>query len=113
VIVRTALLVLVFNLVIFSVIVQHRQQQLKTRVLAAQVNRQEEMQRLNQLESYWEKVVTDSPTYRDGFVQLAVIDYRQGDLESSKKWLTKVYTIDPNYELPVTLAFLQPLVPEL
>jgi len=73
------------------------------RVLAAETARSNELAQLIKLHSYWKKITSDFPTYRDGFVQLAVVDAQLGDEVSSKKDIQHVFTLDPNFQLPASL----------
>lgn len=107
---RSVLLLLVANLVLIGVLVQIQNKNLNQRVLALQTSRQAEINELNQLRTHWEKIVSDSPTYRDGYLQLAAIEYKLQNPLVAKHYLGKVLDIDPNFELPITLSFLQPLV---
>jgi tetratricopeptide (TPR) repeat protein len=45
---------------------------------------------------YWVKIIEGNHTYRDGYIELADIDYRLGDLETARKWLEKAKELDPN-----------------
>src|SRR3972149_10625863 len=47
---------------------------------------------------YWEKLVTQNPTYRDGYLQLAIIDNVLGNKEESLMYFQKAKSIDPNSE---------------
>ncbi len=49
---------------------------------------------------YWQKLVDQVPTYRDGYIKLFVLNsklYRDFD---AKKFLEKVLSLDPNLSLP-------------
>lgn len=98
------------NLIAFSLFVQSQNDNLSRRVLALKTERQQEIAKLNNLKVHWEKIVADSPTYRDGYLQLAAIEYKLQNATIAKFHLQKVLEIDPNFELPITLSFLQPLV---
>ncbi len=89
---------------VFTQIYQHKN---NTRVLAAEVDHSEELIKLFDLKNYWEKLIAFSPTYRDGYLQLAVIYYQLGDADKAHEYISKVYELDPNYELPTTLFFLK------
>lgn len=51
---------------------------------------------LQKQKSYWEEIVKKNPTYRDGYLELALINHTLGDKESSIKQFEKAKTIDPN-----------------
>ena len=57
---------------------------------------------------YWQKVASASPTFRDAYVQLALISYQLSDTEDAKKYLQTALDIDPNWIVP---APLHPLLP--
>jgi tetratricopeptide (TPR) repeat protein len=44
----------------------------------------------------WEKVVAKHKDYRDGYLELARLEYRTGDIGKAKEYLNKVFAIDPN-----------------
>lgn len=46
----------------------------------------------------WEEILQKHPDYRDGFLALAVIEFRLGNKERSEDYLNKSLEIDPNYE---------------
>ena len=46
----------------------------------------------------WEQIVRDRPNYRDAYFELAVLTYRLGHLEETKKYLARVFELDPNYQ---------------
>lgn len=47
---------------------------------------------------YWQSVVNKYKDYRDGYFQLAVLEYRLRDLSASKFYLKKALSLDPNFE---------------
>ncbi|QQG40713.1 MAG: hypothetical protein HYV37_00060 [Candidatus Levyibacteriota bacterium] len=47
---------------------------------------------------YWEKVINKYKNYRDGYFQLAVLEYQLGNKEKAKMYLDKVFLLDPNFE---------------
>ena len=46
----------------------------------------------------WQGVVNKYKDYRDGYFQLAILEYRLRDFAKSKLYLGKVLSIDPNFE---------------
>ncbi len=106
---RPALLFTVLGVLCWALASQINQQQLRVRVLAARVQKDQENQRLQKLRSYWLQILASSPTYRDGLVQLAAISYRLGQTAEAQKWLAQALSVDPNYNLPPTLIFLRSL----
>jgi hypothetical protein len=111
VVARTALLFVIVCGILFAVYIQLQEYQINNRVLAAQSDRNEELRMLFELKNFWQDKIDHSPTYRDGYVQMAVVYYRLGDAENSKKLIEKVFQLDPNYELPATLTFLRSVAP--
>lgn len=47
---------------------------------------------------HWERVVAKYPDYRDGYYQLAIIEYSLGNKEQAKYYLVKTFEIDANFE---------------
>lgn len=45
---------------------------------------------------YWQKLVSQNPTYKDGYLQLALIDNTLGNKEESLMYYQKAKSIDPN-----------------
>lgn len=45
---------------------------------------------------YWENVVTENPTYMDGWIELSRIYKSLGDAESSQKAILEARKINPN-----------------
>jgi tetratricopeptide (TPR) repeat protein len=108
---RLILFLLIIVGILSGVYTQIHDQRINTQVLAAQVDRNEELRSLFDLKNFWEKIIISSPTYRDGYLQLAIIYYQLGNADEASKYLSKVYELDPNYELPVTLSFLRSVAP--
>ena len=59
-------------------------------VLGSQVDLEKERQ-------FWTNIVTDSPTYRDGWLELAKIEDEMGNHDTAEKYQLKAVQIDPNY----------------
>lgn len=97
-------------IVYFEINFQIQRGHLVQQVLAAETTRAEQTTKLIKLHNYWKKIVADSPTYRDGFVQLAIIDSQLGDQVSTTKDLQQIFTIDPNYQASPILVSLLPQV---
>lgn len=55
-----------------------------------------DIQDLKQERQYWLELTSKNPTYRDGYIELADIDYRLGDLKSARDWIEKARVLDPN-----------------
>ena len=47
---------------------------------------------------FWQEQVKNRPDYRDGYFSMALISYQLKDFESSKNYLDKALSIDPNFE---------------
>lgn len=46
----------------------------------------------------WEKVVKERSNYRDAYFELAVLTYKLNRIEETKRYLNKVFELDPNYQ---------------
>ncbi len=46
--------------------------------------------------AYWLQVVSQNPTYRDGYLELAILDNTLGNKEESLMYFNKAKSIDPN-----------------
>ncbi len=47
---------------------------------------------------YWKGIVNKYKDYRDVYFKLAVLEYEIGDIQSSKNYLEKSFSLDPNFE---------------
>lgn len=103
---KPALVIIVFAIMCCSLLLQSQQHSQIQRVLAARTERDAEIQRLIVLKSYWQSVVADSPTFRDGYVQLAYVDWKLGNAYHAQLWMKKALEVDPNFQPPITLTFL-------
>lgn len=45
---------------------------------------------------YWEKLVNDNPTYRDGYIKLSIINWQLGNKLEARVLVNKALEIDPN-----------------
>lgn len=58
---------------------------------------------------FWENLVSQIPTYRDGYLKLAILYNRLGNASKAKESLQKAIDIDPNHgkvsDLKETLGF--------
>lgn len=48
--------------------------------------------------TFWQRIVEENPTYRDGWIRLAVGYYEDGDIDKAIEALDKAKEIDPNNE---------------
>lgn len=48
--------------------------------------------------SYWKEITNKYKGYRDGYFQLAVLEYRLNDTERAKSYLQNALDIDPNFQ---------------
>ncbi|MFH0863607.1 MAG: hypothetical protein V1858_00750 [Candidatus Gottesmanbacteria bacterium] len=56
-----------------------------------------EPQKIQNQISYWEKVIFEKPDYRDGYLQLAILNYQIYENQKAKGYLSKAIEIDPNF----------------
>ena len=47
---------------------------------------------------FWKNVTVDKLDYRDAFFEVALYEYRLKDYDSSKLYLQKALTLDPNFK---------------
>lgn len=59
---------------------------------------EENPEELQKLIEKWERIVAETPTYRDGYLQLALYYFKLGDKEKAQENLQKALELDPNYE---------------
>lgn len=52
---------------------------------------------IKRLINAWEKITTDKPDYRDGWLQLAFLNYKIYEDTKAKECLAKALELDPNY----------------
>ena len=58
---------------------------------------------IKKLINFWEKIVAEKPNYRDGYLQLAILNYKIWQNEKAKENLKKALIIDPNFEPALAL----------
>jgi tetratricopeptide (TPR) repeat protein len=46
----------------------------------------------------WESIVSKFKGYKDGYLQLAVLEYRLGEHEKAKKYVNQALYLDSNYK---------------
>ncbi len=59
---------------------------------------EENPQELQKLVEKWERVVSETPTYRDGYLHLALYYFKLGNRQKAQENLQKALELDPNYE---------------
>ncbi|MDO8488362.1 MAG: tetratricopeptide repeat protein [bacterium] len=84
----------------------HLHQQQSVLGLATQ-RAQHQLDALNQI-GYWEQVASASPTYRDAYVQLALLNAQLDNPELARVYFQKAIQLDPNWIIPSPLL---PLLP--
>ncbi len=48
--------------------------------------------------NYWKKVAKEYKNYRDAYYQIAVLEYKLGNIDDSKKYVKKALELDPNFK---------------
>jgi hypothetical protein len=48
--------------------------------------------------SYWKNIVSKQSSYRDGYIELAILEYQLNDKVKSRMYLQSALSIDPNFE---------------
>ncbi len=59
---------------------------------------EENPKELKKLISKWEKIISENPNYRDGYLHLALYYFKLGKKEKAKENLSKALDLDPNYK---------------
>jgi len=62
---------------------------------------QELMQERNKIEdqiTFWQSVSGKYPNYRDGYFELALLNYRLKKLDKTQEYLNKALKVDPNFK---------------
>ncbi len=77
-------------------------------VLGLAIARDVKTQKLIQEVDYWQKIASFSPTYKDAYVQLTILNQQLGNTTAAAKWLHKAVQIDPNWVVPTPLRALLP-----
>ncbi|PIU33036.1 hypothetical protein COY29_04310 [Candidatus Woesebacteria bacterium CG_4_10_14_0_2_um_filter_39_14] len=54
-------------------------------------------QDIRKLIGLWEKIVAEKPDYRDGYLQLAILNYKIWQNEKAQDYLKKALIVDPNF----------------
>ncbi|GEM_PF-1802716 len=57
-----------------------------------------ERMKLSKQVSYWKQVISKYQNYRDGYLQLALLEYQLGNSEQAKMYVNKALELDPNFE---------------
>lgn len=60
--------------------------------------REENPQEIRKMIADWEKFVSENPTYRDGYLRLALYYSKLGQTEKARENLNHALELDPNYE---------------
>jgi tetratricopeptide (TPR) repeat protein len=84
------LLIVVFFLLIAFMVID-----LKQKIVMAKALSLEKIQVTEEIKN-WEKVVDKYKDYKDGYLELAILQYRMGNKTKAKENLEKVFKIDPN-----------------
>lgn len=69
---------------------------------------QQKQNDVNEEIKYWEKIIEESPTYRDAYVQLAIGYWQLGALPQARENLQRAQQLDPYWVPPPALL---PLLP--
>ena len=59
---------------------------------------EENPKELEKLIEKWEKIVSETPTYRDGYLYLSLYYFKLGNQDKAQENLDKAVELDPNYE---------------
>ena len=103
------LVLIVFLLVITaSGLKEYHQRQY---VLGLAVARDTQVQKLKQQIFHWEQIASASPTYRDAYIQLAILNYQLDSTQEATLYLQRVLKLDPNWVAPPQLEGLLHLLP--
>lgn len=79
---------------------EYRQRQY---ILGLAIERDTQAQKLKQQISHWEQVASGSPTYRDAYIQLALLNYQLDSAQEAKLYLKRALELDPNWVVPPQL----------
>jgi len=60
--------------------------------------REEKPEELEKLIAEWERVISERPNYRDGYLRLALFHYKLHENEKANGYLQKALELDPNFE---------------
>ncbi len=52
---------------------------------------------IKKLIAVWEKIIKERPDYRDGYFQLAILNYQIHENEKAKEYLNQTLILDPNF----------------
>ena len=53
---------------------------------------------------FWQKTVEEFPGYRDGYLKLAILNWKIYQTDEAKSFLEKARTVDPNNRLEISLT---------
>lgn len=90
---KNVLIALVFFIAAMSAL-NSEKQRTEQRILGLQAQIQTDQETIYK----WEQLTQERPNYRDGWVQLAVLYYKNGEKQKALLALQKAQEIDPNNE---------------
>lgn len=70
---------------------------LKDKILGARMEKEKRQEELSELK-FWEEVVSENPTYRDGWIEIARISWELGNKDYAIGAFNTARAIDPNSE---------------
>lgn len=47
---------------------------------------------------FWKNVTIEKPNYRDAYMEVAILEYRLGNINETKLYLEKALVLDPNFK---------------
>lgn len=69
------------------------------RELGQRYETNEQIKKIEEQINYWEKVVKQRNGYRDGYLELAILNYKLGRILTTKEYLERAKELDPNNEM--------------
>lgn len=63
-----------------------------------QIKRESDPKDIKYLIDQWGKIIAQRPDYRDGYLQLALLNYKIYEDEKAKQYLGEALDLDPNFE---------------
>ncbi|QQG47665.1 MAG: hypothetical protein HY044_01085 [Candidatus Woesebacteria bacterium] len=66
------------------------------KVLGASIEQPIPEPRLTEELNFWKKIVSENPTYIDGYLKLAILEKQIGNTGESNNYINQAFKIDPN-----------------
>lgn len=98
-------LAIIFILLIIATAASQKHRSLKgaQKELEKRHTTNEEIIKIERQITYWENLMAKRNGYRDGYLELAILNYRLGRILTAREYLEKAKELDPNSEMVIKM----------